>query len=401
MAAFRLPRLSRKKARVQPGLPPGTLLSRQSGIAPSIKAVGYSEEDIRSIETTDIEKAAELGEEFPNLWLNINGTDDVEFFKRLGEKYNIHHLVLEDILNGNQTAKIENYESYLFITVRVPLSKNPSETEQVSILFFPSLVISVQEGEHDDLTMLRKRLDRVPSRIRSIGSEYFTYAIIDLLVDSWTHYLQVFEDRLDDQEEALLVNADNVMPEDMHQMKSMLLMTRRSLRPLRDSLKMWLADDLIPISKDTAIYLRDTLDHVENALDTADSHREVITGLTDLQLATSSTRMNEVMQVLTVIATMFIPLTFLVGIYGMNFNAEVSAWNMPELDWKYGYLAIWILMIGLIVGQLLFFRHKGWLRVKRRDRNRKNRKSFFELFHIDVNKTQSPTQQHPNNEKKG
>ncbi len=341
-------------------LPPGTLIPDEIGITPTIEAISYGKDTFEKTTITSEEVGKWRGQN-PVLWLSIIGLGDTEVYHRLQTEFDLHPLALEDTLDANQSAKVEDYDDYLFIVLRIPKTLHRYVSEQVSLFLFHDMVISVQQGPKDHLLPVLRRIEGNRGRIRQLGADYLCYALIDVLVDLYFPYLDSFANDLDNLEEKILDSRDHLTPDLIHSAKRDMLALRRVLRPLRDALKTLSHEEVEFISPEVILFLRDCYDHAVQALDLTETYREFVSGLMDLHLAFVSTKMNEVMKVLTLIATLFIPLTFIVGIYGMNFNTSVSAWSMPELNWKWGYPAIMLLMVLIITFQLLYFRYKRWL----------------------------------------
>jgi magnesium transporter len=269
---------------------------------------------------------------------------------------------MEDVVNVHQRAKVEEYDGHLFLVVRVLLEGEKSlVTEQVSLFLGGGVLVTFQEHRDDPFDPVRERLRKGKGRIRAAGADYLAYALLDTVVDSYFPLLESLGDRLQVLEDEILDSPGKSTVAGIYQAKRDLLLMRRSIWPLREAISALLRGESDHVSPDTLIYLRDCYDHVVMVLDMVESYRDMTSGLMDFYLSSVSNRMNDVMRVLTVIATIFIPLTFVAGIYGMNFNPEASPYNMPELSWRWGYPAFWGVMVSVAVGMLIFFRRKGWL----------------------------------------
>jgi len=312
-------------------------------------------------ESARVDDLEELIKEWPLVWVNVDGLGDAETLRKLGEIFGIHKLALEDVIHVHQRSKVEDYEDHLFIVARMLFDADEKvRTEQISIFLSEGKVLTFQERKGDCLEPVRERIRKGKGRIRGAGADYLAYAILDAVVDAWFPLLEKFGDSLEELEDKVLGAPDKETVEKIHQVKRDLLEIRRTIWPMRETTSSLLREETL-ISEETHLYLRDCYDHVIQILDIVESYREIATGLMDLYLSSVSNRMNEVMKVLTIIATIFIPLSFIAGVYGMNFNPEVSPLNMPELNWKYGYLAVWTVMAAIGGIMILFFVRRGWI----------------------------------------
>jgi len=291
-------------------------------------------------------------------WYDIRGLHDIDIIEQIGKAYDIHSLVLEDVVSTNQRPKFEEYTQGNFVIIRALSFDRESlevETEQVAIYFRKGFIVSFQESGDDLFAGVRTRLKNSYGKIRQRGTDYLCYALIDNVVD---HYYSVFddiEDVIEDLEGRLLSNPGREVRGTLHSLKKELLTLRRSISPLREAISRFSKAENEFIDESSFLFIRDLYDHTVQVLDRVEVYRDMLNSLQELYLSEVSTRMNQVMQVLTLIATIFIPLTFLVGVYGMNFK------NMPELQWKYGYFMLWGVMVVIFVILLLFFKRRKWL----------------------------------------
>ena len=342
----------------KPGLPPGTLVSSgfDPTVKPSIRITSFNEDSFTEYE---IQAATELDSLPINdntcTWIEITGVD-LNIMDHLGQIFSIHRLVLEDMLNTNHRPKVEDYGDYLFL-----LSKNIRQAapdlyiEQLSLLIGKNYIISFGEMPSNLFDPIRNRLRPPQSKFRSYGSDYLAYALLDIIVDNYFTALEHVGDQLDLLEEQVLLAADPGQIRQIQNLRTDLLFIRRAIWPLRDVLSTLERIDSPLIRPRTRLYYRDISDHIVQIIDAVETFREIVNGLMDIYLSSISNHMNEIMKVLTIISTIFIPLTFLAGIEGMNFKV------MPELEWAYGYPVL-LLFMGLIsVMMLLFFRKKQWL----------------------------------------
>ena len=347
-----------KKRSKKIGLPPGTMVYVGEKKVEKIH-ISVLDYDHDNCETRDLETIEEV---FPYMdtptvsWININGLHEVEVLEKIGSHFKIHPLVMEDILNTDQRPKIDMYDEYLFIVVKM-LSKHDDVPmiEQVSIIMGPNFVITFQEHEGDVFGPLRERIKNGKGRVRKFGADYLTFAIIDILVDNYFLVLEKIGESVEKLEGEVIDNPQPSLSHDIHMLKQELIFLRRSIWPLREVIST-LTREEIPLMSDSIIpYIRDLYDHTIQVIDTIETFRDMVSGILDVYLSSVSNRMNEVMKVLTIIATIFIPLTFIAGIYGMNFEF------MPELKLRFGYPLILLVMFAILVVMVYFFRRKKWL----------------------------------------
>ena len=289
-------------------------------------------------------------------WVNIEGLTNIELIGDIGKQFNIHPLVLEDILNTNQRPKFEEFDDYHYIVLK-NLSLNNSEVvyEQVSILQLQNFVFTFREKSDELFTPIKQRLKKTKSRLRNHGTDYLTYVILDLIIDQNFILQDAIDEIIDQTEEELLNKPDNSTLAKIQKIKRDLIFIRRTISPLRELLASILRNENDLIGEHTQIYFKDIYDHVLRISETIELQRDMVYGLLDMYQTHMSNHMNEIMKVLTVFAAIFIPLTFLAGIYGMNFE------YMPELKWRYAYPALWVVFIIVGFGLLFYFRKKKWL----------------------------------------
>jgi len=344
-----------------PGTAPGTLTPVPAPAAPArLLLVDFDSSHLE--EAADLEPAQCLPYlERPTVtWLHVQGSPSPALLASLGESLGLHPLALEDVLNTGQRPKLEPHEETLFLVLARPVLRDGElAVQQVSLFLGTNLVVSFAAGE-DPFDPVRTRLRTGGSRVRSRGADYLCYMLVDLVIDEGFPLLEEFGDRLERVEEALLDSPDRTILSDLHLLRRDLLGLRRLLWPQRDVSASLYRDDSPLIQQATRPYLRDCHDHAVQILELLESYREMLTGMLDIYLSSVSYRLNEVMRVLTVIATLFLPPTFLVGVYGMNFDRS-SPWNMPELAWPFGYLAVWVAIMASFGAMLLFFRRRKWL----------------------------------------
>ena len=337
------------------GLPPGTLVhvGKERTEPVKIKVVEYGPEGSVERELSPVE--CFVPKEGSVTWVDIGGIHRTEIIKTIGECFNLHPLYLEDIVTSGQHPKLEDFGEYLFITLKM-LDYEPGRqigAEQISLVLGRGYVITFQEKAGDLFKPIRERIAK-NSQFRQNGADYLAYAIIDLIVDRYFPVIEKLGDDIEEKEEELVTNPVSGSLVSIQRLKKELLFLRKSVWPLRDVVSA-MSKGMNPLIKDsTRIYLRDIHDHTIQIIDTVETLREIIYGMFDIYLSSMSNRMNEIMKVLTVFATIFIPLTFLVGVYGMNFKF------MPELEWRWSYPILWVFMIGVTVTMLMYFRRRHW-----------------------------------------
>ncbi len=373
-------RTHRRKARrrlTPPGAAPGTLTANPQARRTRLELVTYGAEavtdwpdvtldDIAAARATLTARTEATGPR--TLWLNVDGLGDVETIRRIGEIFGLHPLALEDAVNVHQRAKVEEYDGHLFIVTRMPKAASGEsadhhsepDTEQVSICLGGDFVITFQEVPGDVFDPVRRRMRQPASQMRRRGADYLAYALIDAALDAFFPLLEHYGEYVETLEIDVLQRPAQAHTARIHDLKRDLLTLRRAIWPQREMLAALARDETPFVGAPTRVYLRDAYDHTIQLMDMLETYREIASGLVDIQLTSVSNRMNEIMKVLTVIATIFIPLTFIVGVYGMNFDPADSPWNMPELTWRYGYPAVWLLMLAIAGGLTAWFWRKGW-----------------------------------------
>jgi magnesium transporter len=358
----------RLKRRAKPGTPPGTLTIDPNSPPPAIRLVAYGPDDC--IETA-IHKPSEIRNflgRWPVCWVNVDGLGDAATIRELGEIFRLHPLALEDVVNVHQRAKVEQYGDQTFIVTHMTAVNDHFETEQLSLFLGSNFVLTFQERPGwDCLEPVRDRIRKKLTQVRSAGPGYLAYSLLDAVIDQYFPVLETYGERLELLEDHIIEQPGRGVVGDVHQMKRELLHVRRLIWPQREALNTLVRDRTPHIDDETRLYLRDCYDHAVRIIDLVETHREVCSDLMDLYLSSVSNRMNEVMKVLTVISTLFIPLTFIVGVYGMNFNTQASSLNMPELNWPFGYPLVIAIMAVITIGQFMFFRRKGWIGGGRND----------------------------------
>jgi len=341
------------------GLPPGTLIyvGDQKIERPIISFFDYDPGKLEAQQDVNLAACLELKSSSTVSWINLDGIHDIPLLEQFGQSFGLHPLALEDVLNTQHRPKLEEFEGYSLIIMKMLEFDEETEqisAEQVSMVMAPRYVLTFQERPGDVFDGLRDRLQRSNGRIRQRGTDYLVYGLIDSIVDSYFHVLEKLGDRLALLEERLISAPDQDCQHRIHHFKRELLNLRKLVWPLREVISELYSGEAQLVEESTAVYLRDLHDHVIQVLDTVELYRDTVSGLLDLYLSSISYRMNEVMQVLTIMASLFIPLTFIAGIYGMNFE------NMPELKLSWGYPAVWGVMLACVIGMLAYFKRKKW-----------------------------------------
>jgi magnesium transporter len=340
-----------------PGTLPGTMTAREPGVPGARMAlVHYAER-----QEVALAQLAALIPEGATGWLRMVGHDPASLAV-LGEQLKVHPLVLEDVVHVGQRSKIEDYGSYLFIVVNlIRLKEGEVEEEQISLLVFDRLLVSVQERESDLFQPILDRLQTQRGKARTQGVDYLAYALVDTMVDHYFPLLENLAERLEDIEEELLKEPRRETLQELHGVKRVLLRLRKTTWPLREMVGALGRGESALMREGTRVWLRDVYDHCVQIIDIVETFREMSTSLADLYQSGVANRMNEIMKVLTIIATIFIPLTFIVGVYGMNFRPEAGPLAMPELSWRWGYPAVWLVMLGMAGWMLVLFKRRRWL----------------------------------------
>jgi magnesium transporter len=344
-----------------PGTLPGTLVAHvEAGVEPAqIHMFSYGPERCEERVLRPEELPSLVVPDHGVLWLDIWGLSDPGIVKAVGERFGFHPLALEDVLNIPQRPKVDRYENHLLIVLREV--RYPEEPEQVSLFLSDRVVVTFQERPGDPFEPIRDRLRKGVSKIRSLGADYLLYALCDGIVDSFFPTLEKLGDEVEDLEERVMASPYPETFRDIRRSKRRLLEVRRAVWPARDAMNELLREDSRLIRPETRVFLRDSYDHTIQVMDMVETYREMASSLVDEYMSSVSNRMNEIMKVLTIMATIFIPLTFIAGVYGMNFDRQASPLNMPELGWRYGYPAILLVMGIVAVGLVYYFRKKKWI----------------------------------------
>ena len=318
----------------------------------------YDPDQIREKEVKNIEECFPFKDESSVTWINIDGLHETELIEKIGKHFDVHPLILEDILHTGTRPKIEDFDSFIFVVFKMLYFDENAEDvldDQFSIILGTNFVISFQERGGFVFDRLRDRIRTAKTRVRKNGSDYLAYALIDTVVDNYFLVLETLEDKIEDLDEELFTSMSKETFHSINDMKRKLIALRKAVSPLRELINAVQKKDFSLIDESNLIFFKDIYDHVLQIQETIDTCRELVSGLHDTFLTNVNNRMNEIMKTLTITATIFIPLTFIAGIYGMNFK------YMPELDWKWGYFAVWAVIIGVVGIMFYYFKKKDWL----------------------------------------
>ena len=347
-----------------PGTSPGTLSAAEGAekYPFSIQLIDYTDSEFLEKELTSPEQCREFLARPTITWVHMQGHAEPAMLKQIGENFGLHPLALEDVSNTGQRPKYDAYDGELFVIVSLPVFQDSYiRMEQVSLFCGENYVISFHAGSRDPFEPVRKRLRTRSGKIRSRKSDYLLYALLDIIIDQGFPMLEEFGLQIETLEEAVMSNQGKQTLSEIHALKRETLLIRRMVWPHREIVNGLLRDEHGLICDETKVYLRDCYDHTVQVIELLETYRDMTAGLMEVYLSSASNRLNEVMRVLTIIATIFIPLTFIVGVYGMNFGSESdSPWAMPELGWYYGYPAVLILMLVVVVIMLVVFKRKSW-----------------------------------------
>jgi len=350
-----------KKRSHKAGLPPGTLvhIGEKKVEKARITIMDYDETNLEEKEAKTIEESYPFKEKPTVTWVNIDGLHQLDIIEKLGAHFGLHPLLLEDIVNTEQRPKMEDYGDYIFVVLKMlyHADENDTETqaEQVSLILGSNFVISFQEREGDVFEPVRDRIRKKKGRIRKAGADYLAYALLDAIVDNYFIILEKSGETIEDTEQQLTVNPTQETLQFIRKLKKEMIFLRKSVWPLREVVSGLERCDSSLIHESTGAYLRDVYDHTIQVIDTVESYRDMISGMLDIYLSSISNKMNEVMKVLTIFASIFIPLTFVAGVYGMNFEF------MPELTWRWGYFALLAVMALIGISLVFYFKRKRWL----------------------------------------
>lgn len=342
------------------GLAPGTVVHVGEPRAEKVRItlIDYDAETFHETELDRADRCASFKERPTVTWVNLSGVHEVGIIEALGRMYDLHPLLMEDIVHTAQRPKAEDFDRYVYIVLKMLYSEDGDdkiEAEQVSIVLGKNYVLTFQEGPGDVFDAVRNRLRNNKGRVRKMGADYLAYSLIDAIVDNYFALLETMGEKIENLEHEVVTSPDKGTLNQIYSLKREMIFLRRSVWPLRKVISNLERGESALFSKTTLLYLRDVYDHIIRVIDTVEAYRDAAAGMIDLYLSSLSNRMNDVMKVLTIIATIFIPLTFITGVCGMNFDF------MPELHWRGAYFVVWTLMLAVAALMILYFRRKKWL----------------------------------------
>jgi magnesium transporter len=351
---------SLKKRSAKTGLPPGSLvhIGEEKPVETKVTVLHYNEDEYQEIEVKDIEQPLPPKDTPGVTWINVEGISHADTIEKIGKHFNLHPLLLEDIMNSDQRPKMEDYDDYLFVVLKKIYFDEDDvaiHAEQISMVLGPCFVITFHENNGSIFDPVRLMLKNDKGRIRKLGADYLVYSLIDVVVDNYFAILETLGERMEDLEARIIANPGAGTLKAMQALKRNMIFLRKAVWPLREVVSSMERDQSPLIHNDTHVYLRDVYDHSIHIMDTIETFRDTLAAMLDIYLSSISNRMNEIMKVLTIIATIFIPLTFIVGLYGMNFE------YMPELKLWWGYPAILLVMLAVSVFMIFYFKRKKWL----------------------------------------
>jgi magnesium transporter len=353
--------------RAGPAAPPGTICPDPAEPPPAIDVIAYGANEFLEQKVATPAEARQFVGRQEVTWVNVEGLGDARQIEQFGDLFGLHRLALEDVVSVHQRAKIETYGDVLFVVLRMAHCDGNGGrcgTEQISLFIGANWLLTFQEGHPgDSFDRVRARLREGSGKIRQLGTDYLAYALIDAVIDNYYPVLESYAERLDELEDLVLDTAGRRVMDRLHEVKSDLLVLRRAIWPLRDAIALLAREEHPRISDNTRLFLRDCYDHVVQVVELVETYRELTADLRDLFMSSLSNRINETMRVLTIFSTLFIPLTFIAGIYGMNFDFEAghNPLNMPELHWFWGYPMALLLMAATAVVMLVYFYRRGWI----------------------------------------
>jgi magnesium transporter len=363
--SFHQRRIKRKPPGQIPGTAIHTGIQRLDQVLMTVH--DFDQDHYEVIPISKIEKSEPYLLNKSKTWIQVRGLHDIDKLRTVWDYFELHPLIQEDIVSTSQRPKVEHYTNSVFAVMRMIKQTRAQngdyllQTEQISIVLGENFVLSFQESDEPIFEPVMKRLEMESTRLRRFGPDYLAYSLIDTVVDHYFHALDEIGEALENVEEQILDKPDSDHLQKIHSLRRDLIFFRKSVWSLRDGINSLIRDDIPLVSSDVKVFLRDVYDHIVQVIDSIETNREMIFGLFDIYMSGLSNRMNEVMKVLTIIATIFIPLTFIAGIYGMNFDPEASPYNMPELNWYYGYPLSLFMMILLSGFMVWFFKRKEWI----------------------------------------
>jgi magnesium transporter len=347
------------KRRSAPGAAPGVIVVDPSAESTDIRVMAFGAGEVHEQSLTRFEDFVPLRKSYRTIWVDVTGLGSEEKLRKLSELLHLHPLAMEDVVNVHQRSKVDDFVDHLFVVARMIDNADSFQTEQLSFFLLPGVLISFQERPGDCWEPLRQRIRTRRGKVCESGPDHLLYALLDAVIDSYFPAMEKISDAVDLVEIEITEQIEPSQLMKIHDLRGQLLALRRSLRPHREMINELVRDSLPIIQPETRVHLRDCYDHVVQLIDSVDTYRELTSDLRDYYMSTVSNSMNEIMKVLTIISTIFIPLSFVAGVYGMNFS-DHSPWNMPELKWYFGYPFALSIMFAMAIGLLIYFRKRNW-----------------------------------------
>lgn len=352
---------ARRDRRSPAGSAPGTLIAHPGAVRSRLRVTLVSPERTRQLDDVSLPEVETLLREWPVVWVDCVGLGDIEVINGLGSLLGFHRLSLEDVVNTGQRPKAEFYENYAFVVLKMLGAQRDDPPEQLSLFFGDNFVVTFQERPGDAFDPVRRRIAERAQRLVSRKADYLAYALLDAVIDGYFPVVDRAGEDIDRVEDGMLAQPGQNRSGMLHILRRDMIALKRWLWPARDAIAALIRSDASYVSAETRVFLADTQDHIVRLIEIVETHREMVTGLIDMNLALVQARTNDIVGLLTVISAIFIPLTFLVGVWGMNFDPDVSPWNMPELEWRYGYPAALGFMAAVAIGLVAYFRWRKWL----------------------------------------
>ncbi|MEW6501314.1 MAG: magnesium/cobalt transporter CorA [Thermodesulfobacteriota bacterium] len=361
-STFRIPKTSSQKA----GLPPGTPvhIGEQKAKEVQVTLVDYDQEHCEIVTLPRPDLCTLYQDKATTTWVNVDGLHQADLIEKICQCFKLHPLTIEDILNTTQRPKLDIFDDYLFLVIKTQ-GYNPEtrfiDTEQISLVLGRGFLVSFQERPGDTFEAVRNRIRSNRGRIRKMGMDYLAYSLLDTVIDNYFTVLEQLGEEIEDLEEELIAEPTQETLRRLHVLKREMILLRKSIWPLREVINGLMREEETNLISETIHpFLKDLYDHTIQVIDTVETYRDILAGMLDIYLSSISNRMNEIMKVLTIFAAIFIPLTFITSLYGMNFNTEKSPWNMPELNWAFGYPFALGLMVATAAAMLYYFKRKKW-----------------------------------------
>ncbi|RWG59247.1 MAG: magnesium/cobalt transporter CorA [Mesorhizobium sp.] len=344
------------------GASPGTLIADPAARRSELRLTLISPEKYKTIDNASIDELNTHCDRWPVVWLDCTGLANIPLIEEIGRIFDLHPLALEDVVNTGQRPKVDFFEDHAFVVMRMIDDVAAHRYEQIAVFFGENFVVTFQEREGDPFDPVRKRIAApMPNRLRSRGADYLAYALIDAIVDSYFPPIETVSELVDGIEDQMLSTPHKHQMRQLHELRRDANVLKGVLWPMRDALATLIRNDVLFVKAETKIFFNDTLDHALRLIELVETQRDMLTGLIEMHLSLTQARTNDVISYLTIVSVIFMPLTFLVGVWGMNFDPDSSPWNMPELKAYYGYPAALLFMLVVAVGLVAFFKWKKWL----------------------------------------